>query len=91
MKADEEITMTESELSLLIERAAEAGAKKALHDIGLHDDNAAFDVRELRGLLDSWRDAKRTAFRTLIGWTSKGLLTVLFIGLLYQIGNKHTS
>ena len=83
-----EITVTEAQLELMIARAAEAGAKKALCDIGLHDDDAAADVRELRGLLDSWRDAKKTAWKTFVGWVTKGLLVMLALGAWYQIGKK---
>lgn len=82
------VTVSEPELELLLTRAAEAGARKALRDIGLHDDDAAVDVRELRGLLESWRDAKATAFRTFIGWATKGLLVMLALGAWYQLKAK---
>jgi hypothetical protein len=38
--------MTELELEAMIQRAAEAGAKKALRDVGLQDDDAVHDMRE---------------------------------------------
>ncbi len=53
--------MNDLELEAMIQRAAEAGAKKALRDVGLQDDDAVHDMREIRDLLDSWRSAKRTA------------------------------
>ena len=49
--------MTEAEMEAMVERAAEAGAKKALREAGLSDDGATNDVRELRNLLDSYRAA----------------------------------
>jgi hypothetical protein len=79
------VSMSEIELELIINRAAEAGARKALHDIGLHDDYAADDVKELRGLLDSWREAKDTALKTFVGWLTKGFLVAIAFGLWYQI------
>ena len=49
--------MTKEEMANLVEQSAELGARKALRDIGLSDDDALSDVSELRGLLDSWRSA----------------------------------
>ena len=69
--------MTELELEAMIQRAAEAGAKKALHDVGLHDDDAMHDVREIRDLLDSWRSVKRTAGKTLVQ-----ILTTILLGFI---------
>jgi hypothetical protein len=51
--------MTELELEAIIQRAAEAGAKKALRDVGLQDDDAVHDMREIRDLLDSWQSVLR--------------------------------
>ena len=58
--------MTKEEMAKLIEQSAELGARKALRDIGLSDDDALSDVSELRGLLESWRSAKRTVGRTVL-------------------------
>jgi hypothetical protein len=69
--------MTELEIEAMIQRAAEAGAKKALHDVGLHDDDATDDVREIRDLLDSWRSIKRTAGKTLVQ-----ILTTMLLGFI---------
>ena len=69
--------MTEEEMALMIERAAEAGAKKALRDVGLSDDDANVDVKELRNLLDTWRITKRTAVKTIVQ-----AVTYLFLGAL---------
>ena len=71
------MALSDAEIRVLVQEAAERGAKKALHDIGLHDDTAMADVAELRSLLDSWRSAKRTVGRTIIQ-----TLTYLFLGAL---------
>jgi len=70
--------MTESEIKILVERAAELGARRALRNIGLSDEDALGDVSELRGLLDSWRTAKRTVGKTLI----QGITTLILGGLI---------
>ena len=69
--------MTESEIEVMIEKAAAAGAKKALHDIGLSDIDANKDLQELRSVLDAWRMTKRTAGRAIVQ-----TLTYLFLGAL---------
>ena len=70
--------MTKEEMAKLIEQSAELGARKALRDIGLSDDDALSDVSELRGLLESWRSAKRTVGRTVL----QAITTLVLGGLL---------
>ena len=69
--------MTKEEMAKLIEQSAELGARKALRDIGLSDDDALSDVSELRGLLESWRAAKRTVGKTIVQ-----ALTTIFLAML---------
>ena len=45
----------------LLDRAAERGAERVLSHLGLENGHAAKDIRELRDLLEAWRDARRTA------------------------------
>jgi hypothetical protein len=70
--------VTKEEMAKLVEQSAELGARKALRDIGLSDDDALSDVSELRGLLDSWRSTKRTVGRTIV----QALTTLVLGGLL---------
>lgn len=63
-----------------LEKAAEEGAKKALASLGLHDEDAAEDVRELRNLLEGWRDAKKAVIQTLFKSITTLLLTLLAAG-----------
>lgn len=80
--------MTELELEAMIQRAAEAGAKKALRDVGLNDDGAVHDMREIRDLLDSWRSAKRTAAHTAIKTFTYIFLGALLTGSYFSFFNK---
>jgi len=77
--------MSESELEALLERAAKRGAREALESIGLHDDAAVRDVMELRSLLEAWRDAKTTAWKTVAQVCTTALLTVLAAGLYIHL------
>jgi hypothetical protein len=39
--------------------------KMALKEIGLHDDEAGDDVRDLRSLITDWRGMKKTVWNTI--------------------------
>ena len=43
--------ITPEELEAMLDRAATRGAKAALRDVGLHDDDARKDITEMRNLL----------------------------------------
>ena len=73
---------------VMLDRAAERGAKKALHDVGLHDDKAGHDVRELRGLLDSFRNAKTTIGRTIIQFMTTAFIGALLAGAWVKWGGR---
>jgi len=75
-------------LEAIIERAAERGAKKALASVGLHDDNAGTDVRDLRSVLEAWRTVKKTVLVTLARAATVGFLALLAIGTWFYIGKK---
>jgi uncharacterized membrane protein YjgN (DUF898 family) len=73
--------MTEQELELLIHKAAQEGAKAALKEVGLSDEEAYDDVKELRSLLDSWRATKTTVGQTIARMVTTALLTALAVGI----------
>jgi len=70
----------------LIEEASEMGAGRALDRLGLSDRAAEQDVRELRELLSAWRDAKAAAKNAIIGWTVRGCLALMLIGMAVKLG-----
>lgn len=49
--------------------------------VGLHDDDAAADLRDLRGILDAYRAARRTIWQTAIKVTTTALLAALIAGV----------
>jgi len=73
--------MNEEEIKALVEHAAKEGARQALRDIGLSDEEAYDDVKELRGLLDAWRDTKKTVGQTVTKMFTTALLTALAAGI----------
>jgi Family of unknown function (DUF6127) len=73
-------------LRALIEEASEAGAERALGAIGLKDANAGADMRDLRELLQAWRDAKKSAWNAVVTWLVRIFLAVLVAGMAVKMG-----
>lgn len=70
----------------LVEEASDLGAGRALERLGLADRGAEKDVAELRELLRAWRDAKTSAWKAVIGWTVRGVLALVLIGMAVKLG-----
>lgn len=77
--------MNDDELEAMLEAAAERGAKRALHELGLDDENAPEDLRSLRGLLRTLRLTGRTALTTAISVIVVALLGLLAAGVFAKI------
>ena len=80
-------TLTPEELEAMLDRAAKRGATQALAAIGLHDENAALDVREMRSLLEAWRDTRRSIWNTSIKLLTVAILTFIS-GAVWMTINK---
>ena len=78
--------LSEAELEAIIDRAAKRGAKEALSNLGLHDEKAAADVRDMRDLISAWRNTRREAVRTVVKVITTG--TLLFIGAAIWLNVK---
>ena len=72
-------------LRALAEESSQAGARRALASLGLDDERARRDMDELRELLGAWRDAKRTAWRAVVGWVVRIALAALLIGIAVRL------
>jgi len=73
-------------LRAIVEEACELGASRMLARMGLDDATASRDMRELRGLLDAWRDARRSAWKAVVAWLVRVLLAGLLIGIAVRMG-----
>ena len=80
--------LTKAEIEAMVARAAESGAKQALAAVGLHDEHAAADVRELRGVLEAWRSAKSTAINTAIKVITTAFLAAIAAGVGWTWSQK---
>ena len=79
------ITIPREDFDELLDRAAERGAERCLAHLGLENGHAARDIRELRDLLDAWRDARRTAWQTAVKVATTGLLAALLVGAAIKL------
>jgi hypothetical protein len=82
---DAPITLRPEDLDDLLTRAAERGAERCLAHLGLENGHAARDIRELRDLLEAWREARHTAWQTIIKVATTGLLAVILVGAAIKL------
>ncbi len=59
--------------------------KSALKEIGLHDDDAGDDVRDLRSLITDWRGIKKTIWQTIARAGTVFVLGLLMLGAWSKI------
>ena len=79
------VTIPQEEFETMLELAAERGARHALADVGLDGPEAAQDIRELRGLLDAFNEAKKTAGLTIVKMLVTGLVMALLAGAFVKL------
>ena len=72
-----EVKISHDELEEMLDRAARRGAKEALRSIGLLDEDAHKDITEMRGLLDAWRDTRKSIWDTTIKVITVSVLTFI--------------
>ena len=81
------INLTPEELEAMLDRAARRGAKEALRSIGLLDDDAHRDITEMRGLLEAWRDTRKSVWTTVTRIVTAAVLTFI-AGAVWMSMNK---
>ena len=83
-----QITLTSIELEALLQKASKQGARMALAELGLADEDAVIDIRDLRELLKAFRIAKKDSFRIFIRWVVIGIITLITAGFISLIGDN---
>lgn len=69
--------ITPEQLEEMLDRAARKGASEALRELGLQDQDAANDIRDMRGLLEAWRYTKKSIWATTVKMGTVAVLTFL--------------
>ncbi|HCF7066339.1 DUF6127 family protein [Pseudomonas aeruginosa] len=83
--AENTILLRREDFDELLARAAERGAERVLAHLGLENGHAARDIRELRDLLEAWREARRTAWQTTVKVITTGILAALLVGAAIRL------
>ena len=84
-KPEDTLLLRREDFEDLLDRAAERGAERCLAHRGLENGHAAKDIRELRDLLEAWRDARRTAWQTTVKVITTGILAALLVGAAIKL------
>ena len=82
------VTMTPEEFEAMLDRAAKKGARAALEELGLHDQNAEKDLEEIRNLLTSWRDTKKAIWSTVVKVVTVAILTFIAGAVGFYVKNN---
>ena len=69
--------LTPEELEAMLDRAAKKGAAEALRSLGLQDEDAAGDIRDMRNLIDAWRMTKKSIWATTVKLGTVAVLTFI--------------
>lgn len=79
------ILLRKEDFEELLNHAAERGAERVLSHLGLENGHAARDIRDLRDLIEAWREARHTAWQTFIRVLTTGLLAALLVGAAIKL------
>lgn len=82
------VNLAPEEFEAMLDRAAKRGARAALEELGLHDENAGRDIEDMRGLLASWRETRRTVWRTVIKWVTTAVLGFIVFAVWTQVKSE---
>ena len=77
--------LSHEEIEIMLERAAEAGAKKALTKIGLGEENSHEYIKTLKSLVDLLDEAKATAWRTFVKAVTIGFISIIIVGIAVKM------
>ena len=84
-----EIRLTAKELEEMIEKSANKGAMQALQSIGLHDENAPADIRDLRAWIISLRTLKKEAWKTFLKEMWRFITAFATVFIITYLFGKH--
>lgn len=74
------VDMDEAKLREIVRDEFRAEIKNAFKEVGLHDDDAPSDVRDLRTLLKTYKQAQSTVLKTALTFITLGFLGLVSLG-----------
>jgi len=82
------INLTPEELEAMLDRAARRGAREALRSLGLHDEYAHNDIREVRDLLSTLRETRKSIWNTFVKITTVAILSFIATAVYMHLGKQ---
>jgi len=82
-----DIKLSTEELEEMLDRSAKRGAKLVLRELGLQDESASVDLREIRGLLETWRHTRQSIWNTFVKITTVTVFTFIAAAIWMKMGN----
>lgn len=79
------IELSKKELEDMQIKSAEEGARLALAKIGLEDEQALHDIRDLRSILAAYREARKVVWQTCVKYITMFILGALSYGIAASI------
>jgi hypothetical protein len=76
---------SDAELEMMLARAAEKGARRALNDVGLGGQDAVLTIHDMRSLLECIQFVRRTAVQTAVNVITTGVLVALLAGIAMKL------
>jgi len=76
---------SDAELEMMLARAAEEGARRALNDVGLGGKDAVLTIHDMRSLLECIQFVRRTAVQTAVNVITTGVLVALLAGIAMKL------
>jgi len=89
MADDNLLPVSRVELNSLLTSAVEEGATRALKEVGLDDKDAANDIRELRALMSSWKEVRKSAIQAIVKFLMTAVLGAMLLGVGIQLGGSN--
>ena len=77
--------LSESDLEVMLARAAKEGARRALSDVGLGRKDAVLTIHDMRSLLERISFVRRTAAQTAVHVVTTGVLIALLTGIAMKL------
>jgi len=62
--------------------------RSAFRDIGLEDTDARDDIKDLRGLLKTYKSAQSTIIKTIFAFVTLGVLSLISLGTINKISGS---
>jgi hypothetical protein len=80
------IEMDEDRLRIIMQEVVRTEIDRAFKSVGLHDDDAGNDVRDLRSLITDWRGIKKVVWQTVARAGTVFVLGLLMLGAWSKLG-----